>query len=185
VTQPDKKQKLTAALDAFQAAKAAEGDAQAFDLLYRRWHPRLLRFAQRLTRHQDDARDVMQETALTLAKDIHKLRDPSRFSAWAYTIVRRRAADHIYRAVRRRSAESELAEILPVSPVETDLALRQALSQLSETDRLILTLFYIDGFRGADISAALGVPVGTVKSRLYTARTRLKSIYDDTEGDMS
>ena len=185
MSQPDKQKQLEAALDAFQAAKAAQGDTQAFDLLYRRWHPRLLRLAQRLTRHQDEARDVMQDTALTLARDIRKLQDPARFSAWAYTIVRRRAADHIHRAVRRRDVESDVTSQAVSPQIEADLSLRQALSHLSEQDRLMLVLFYIEGLRGTEIAAALGVPLGTVKSRLHAARSRLKSIYDTTEGDQS
>jgi len=183
VTQSNKQKQLEAALDAFQAAQASEGDAVAFDLLYRRWHPRMLRLAQRLTGHPDEARDVMQDAALTLARDIHKLRDPARFSAWAYTIIRRRAADHIDRAVRRRAQVSNVAIEAAPPKTEEELSLRQALSKLPEADRLMLVLFYVDGLRGTEIAAALGMPLGTVKSRLFAARNRLKSTYNETEGD--
>jgi len=176
---------LLGALDAYQAGLAADGDVRAFDLLYRRWHPRLLRLAIRLTRNPDEARDVMQDAALTLAQDIHKLRDPARFSAWACTIVRRRAADHIDRAVRRRAGEAERPPRSdpdgPDTGPDTGLSLRQALGQLPETDRLMLKLAYLDGFRGREIAAALGIPLGTVKSRLHAARQSLKTIY--TQGD--
>jgi len=184
VTQDDKQTQLTAALDLYQTGLAIEGDPRAFELLYRRWHPRLLRLARRLTGNPDEARDVLQDVALTLAKDIHKLRDPARFSAWAYTIVRRRAADHIDRAVKSRRP---LAQIEPEQShhidTESVVSLRQALSRLSETDRLMLTLFYIDDLRGTEIAAALGIPLGTLKSRLSTARRKLKDIYEDTEGE--
>lgn len=169
------------ALDAYQAGLAIEGDRTAFELLYRRWHPRGLRLAHRLTRNADEARDVMQDAALIIARDIRKLKDPARFSAWAFTIIRRRAADHIDRAVRRRTCEAEL----PVWPAginsEDGLSLKQALGRLSENDQLMLRLFYLDGFRGHEIAAALGIPIGTVKSRLFAARQSLKSIY--TKGD--
>ena len=173
---------LEAALDIFQVGQAAAGDRRAFDLLYRRWHPRLLRLASRLTGHADQAQDVLQEAALTIARDIHKLQEPSKFSAWAYTIIRRRAADHINKAVQQRKHERAVtAEATEMS--DNDLALRQALSQLPETDRLMLTLFYQDGFKGTEIAAALGIPLGTVKSRLFKARADLKSIYMTTEGE--
>lgn len=173
---------LETALDIFQVGEAASGDRHAFDLLYRRWHPRLLQLARRLTGHPDQAQDVLQEAAMTIARDIHKLEDPSKFSAWAYTIIRRRAADHINKAVRQRKSER------PVTATDTqisenDLALRQALSRLPDIDRLMLTLFYQDGFLGTEIAAALGIPLGTVKSRLFKARAKLKSIYTATEGD--
>lgn len=168
-------------LDAYQAGLAMAGDKAAFEALYRRWHPQGLRLAQRLLRNGDEARDVMQDTALTIARDIRKLRDPARFSAWAYTVVRRRAADHIDRNVRRRQAEADLPEREP-APAR-DMSLRQALSELPETDRLMLELFYIDGFRGREIAEALGLPLGTIKSRLFRAREILKDHY--TKGDVT
>jgi RNA polymerase sigma-70 factor (ECF subfamily) len=179
----DKQRQLRAALDAYQVGLAAEGDAQAFDLLYRRWHPQLLRFAHRLTGNADEARDVMQEAALTIARDIHKLREPERFSAWAYTIVRRRAADHIDRSVRARKIVSEVPDLETELGPDTKISLRQALAHLPETDRLMLTLFYVEGLRGTEIAAALGIPLGTVKSRLFTARQKLKTIYEAEIGD--
>jgi len=181
VTLSDKQKELEAALDAFQVAEAASGSQVAFDLLYRRWHPRLFRLACRLTGNTEDARDVLQDAALTIARDLHKLRDPSKFSAWAYTIVRRRTADYIHKAVRQRDLSQETVDVVDVA--EEALSLKQALSQLSETDHLMLVLFYQDGFRGIEIAAALGIPLGTVKSRLFKARDRLKSIYIETEGD--
>ena len=183
MSQDETDKDLEVALDIFQVGQAAAGDRRAFDLLYRRWHPRLLRLARRLTGHADQAQDVLQEAALTIARDIHKLQDPSKFSAWAYTIIRRRAADHINKAVRRRKSERTITtETTEMS--EDDLALRQALLRLSDMDRLMLTLFYQDGFLGTEIAAALGIPLGTVKSRLFKARAHLKSIYSTTEGEL-
>lgn len=172
---------LNDALDAYQAGLAADGDAHAFDLLYRRWHPKLLRLAMRLTRNPDEARDVMQDAALTMARDIRKLKDPARFSAWACTIVRRRTADHIDKAVRRRVGEADWLEVTQVSAPKADLSLKQALEHLPDTERLMLKLVYLDGFRGYEIAAALGIPLGTVKSRLFKARQTLKTFYN--QGD--
>ena len=64
MTQTAKQTQILAALDLYQVGLAADGDARAFDLLYRRWHPKLLRLAGRLTGNADEARDVMQEAAL-------------------------------------------------------------------------------------------------------------------------
>lgn len=175
-----KRSHLGDALDAYQAGLASEGDRRAFELLYRRWHPRGLRLAQRLTRNPDEARDVMQDAALTIARDIRKLRDPARFSAWAFTIVRRRAADHIDRAVRRRMREADRPPPEPQAGPDTALSLKQALARLPQGERMMLALFYLDGFRGHEIAAALGIPPGTVKSRLFKARQSLKTLY---EGD--
>ncbi|MEP4050667.1 MAG: sigma-70 family RNA polymerase sigma factor [Litorimonas sp.] len=185
MTGANKQIQLNAALDLYQAGLAIDGDLPAFDLLYRRWHPRLLRLASRLTGNSDEARDVMQDAALTIARDIHKLRDPARFSAWAYTIVRRRASDYIDRAIRVRKAALEMEVQIAEHDPERALSLRQALSQLPDVDRLMLALFYIDGLRGTEMAAALGIPLGTLKSRLFTARKKLKSIYEVNQGDQN
>ena len=171
---------LAKALDAYQASLAVAGDRKAFEGLYRRWHPKGMRLAQRLTGNAEEAKDVMQEASMTIAKNIHRLEKPEQFSAWAYTIIRRRAADHIRSAIKAREASVRAApyqESPPQSSAETDLSLRQALSHLSLEERALLSLFYVDGFTGRDIAQALGIPLGTVKSRLFKARENLKQYY--------
>lgn len=176
--------KTAKALDAYQALLASQGDRAAFALLYKRWHPKLLRFAYRRSGNADQASDIMQEAALAMAKNIHRLKEPEQFSAWAYTIVRRRAAEHVSAQIKQRKLNQDIMahRCEPITEnisgdKDRDLALRQALSKLPETDRLLLTLFYVDGLTGAELSAALGVPLGTTKSRLFKARARLKQIY--------
>ena len=175
------------ALDEYQVLLAQDGDKRAFELLYKRWHPKLYKFAYRLIGDRDGAQDVMQDAALTIAKNIDRLNDPKTFSSWAYVIVRRRSADYISRAVKARRVKSELENRPePAEAIGPDdsLSLKQALARLSETDRSILDLFYRDGMTGPEIASALGIPIGTVKSRLYAAREKLKSIYDiNLKGD--
>jgi len=176
--------KLPKALDEYQAVLACAGDIQAFTLLYKRWHPKLLRFAYRMTRDADAAQDVMQDAAMTMAKNIGKLKDPAKFSAWAYTIVRRRSADYIQRQIKDRNIKMRFQEeqALPLLNVADEaLSLKQALARLMPEDQILLKLFYIDGMRGAEMSEAMGVPLGTVKSRLFTARGKLKIIYESHE----
>jgi len=175
------------ALDEYQVLLAQDGDKRAFELLYKRWHPKLYKFAYRLIGDRDGAQDVMQDAALTIAKNIGRLKDPKTFSSWAYVIVRRRSADYIARAVKARRIKTELENHPePVGPIGPDdrLSLKQALARLSVTDRSILELFYRDGMTGPEIASALSIPIGTVKSRLFAAREKLKSIYDiNTKGD--
>lgn len=175
------------ALDEYQVLLAQDGDRRAFELLYKRWHPKLLRFAYRQLGDRDAARDVMQDAALTIAKSIGRVRDPSQFSSWAYTIVRRRSADYIKRAVKTRRIRTEL-ETSPISPeplgVNEVLSLKQALAGLPAADRRLLILFYVDGMSGPEIASGTGLPLGTVKSRLFAARAKLKSIYNiNPKGD--
>jgi len=172
------------ALDDYQAALAMEGDKQAFALLYKRWHPKLLRFAYRLTRDVDATQDVMQEAAMAMAKNIRKLEDSAKFSSWAYTIVRRRSADYIHRQVKDRALKTQFRqEKMPDLSENRDeaISLKQTLARLPAADQTLLKLFYIDGMSGAEMSVAMGIPIGTVKSRLFAARHKLKSIYQTHE----
>ena len=172
---------VTKALDSFQAARARDGDRRAFELLYKRWHAPLLRFAIRQTGNAEAAKDVMQDAALAIARNIHRLKDSEMFSSWAYTIVRRRAADHISANIKDRALKSSFAEEARVAAPNqsvTSLALRQGLAQLPEEQRLLLTLFYVEGLTGPELSAAMGLPVGTIKSRLFAAREHFKTIYE-------
>ncbi|WP_416876815.1 RNA polymerase sigma factor [Litorimonas sp.] len=177
---------LVKALDTYQAFLASKGDRNAFEGLYKRWHPKGIRLAQRLTGNAEEAKDVLQEASMTIARNIHRLEKPEQFSAWAYTIVRRRAADHIRSTIKAREASVRAAryqESPPQSCAETDLSLRQVLSHLPSEERALLTLFYVDGFTGRDIAQALGIPLGTVKSRLFKARENLKQYYQPVPRD--
>ena len=121
MAQSNPQSQIPKALDAYQAACASAGDESAFSLLYKRWHARLLRFAYRQTGHPEAARDVMQEAALSMARNIHRLKDPELFSSWAYTIVRRRAADHIAANIKDRALKaSYAADEMPVLSVQTE-----------------------------------------------------------------
>lgn len=184
VTRKSRHTRTLEALDEYQATLAVGGDRKAFALLYKRWHPKLLRFAFRKTGEVEAAQDVMQNAALTMAKDIYRLKDPSVFGAWAFMIVRRRAADFLKSKIRAREVQSELArQPEPDTSVgsEDALSLKQALRALPNADRQLLTFFYVDGMKISEIAAGLCVPAGTIKSRLFTAREKLKSVYEATE----
>lgn len=171
------------ALDDYQAALACSGDLHAFELLYKRWHPRFLRFAYRLVGNKDLAQDIIQDAAITIAKNIGQLQDPTCFSSWAYTIIRRRAMDTLKKTIRHRKIKEEIENHpFPTISLDTDdiLTLKQALTTLNKDDQILLTLFYLDDLNGPELSAAMNIPIGTLKSRLHAARAKVKKIYDTT-----
>ncbi|MCU0256932.1 MAG: hypothetical protein MUF60_09310, partial [Vicinamibacterales bacterium] len=86
---------------------AQAGDVAAFERLAARWHPRLLRYAARLTGDADGAREVTQETWLAVVKGLRRLRDPASFAAWALRVTSRRSADWI--ETRRRTRHRDAA----------------------------------------------------------------------------
>jgi len=157
-----------------------EGRSEAFRQLHARWQAPLWRHARRLTGREDAAWDVIQEAWLAIAGGLHRLRDPGGFRAWAYTIVTRRAAD--WCAMRRREPEAVDGHDIPAPAPDDDgsvtavAALQRALRQLSGERRALLSLRYVDEFQLREIAAILGMPEGTVKSRLYHAREELRAV---------
>jgi RNA polymerase sigma factor (sigma-70 family) len=160
------------------AAQARE--VRAFERLALRWHPRLMRHARRLTGDADGAQEAVQETWVAIARGLGRLADPAAFGAWALRITGRRCADWIARRrrMRQRFAGLEAAADVPTPTEERadDLSsVREALRGLGPGQRALLAMHYIEGLSLLEIAGALGVPLGTVKSRLYHARERLRA----------
>lgn len=178
------------ALDDLQVSLAMSGDKEAFSLLYRRWYPRLLRHAKGLVKHPEDARDVLQDAAIAIARNIHRLKNPKMFGPWAYTIVRNRAANHVKHLQRERllkdavRADNDLNNV-PVPASSRADQLRELIHALSMPDQEVLSAYYVDGMSISEISECLALPSGTVKSRLFTARAHLKLAYQENEGKKS
>lgn len=167
-------------IDDLLVLAAQAGDLGAFERLASRWHPRLIRHARRLTGDVEAARDVTQEAWVAIVRSLGRLRDPARFGPWALRITGRRCADWIAR--RRRSRAQTAADDpagLPAAstgPASSDLALvREALRRLDRADRVLLSMLYLEGLSIAEIAQACGIPAGTVKSRLFHARDRLRN----------
>lgn len=167
------------------AALAIEGDAHAFECLYSMTHPTFIRVAFRLCGDPEAARDIVQEAAIVMARKIRRLKNPSAFIAWGCKIIRYRTQDYFRKKQRYGIALSLDEDVLSATDsfdYEASISLRQSLDRLNPDDRRLMLMFYVDGFTGAELAGALGVPVGTIKSRLFKIRQNLKLIYTK-EGD--
>jgi RNA polymerase sigma-70 factor (ECF subfamily) len=158
---------------------AQDGDARALESLVRRWDGPLRRYAQRLTGRADAAQDAAQETWLAVARGIRRLDDPARFRAWAFRIAHHKCADWADGQRRDRELAAGAAEMAksraPDSAGGDDIAvLRREIDALPAESRAVLALFYLEGFSVGEIGEVLAVPAGTVKSRLHSARQRLR-----------
>jgi RNA polymerase sigma factor (sigma-70 family) len=167
-------------VDEMLVLAAQAGRVDAFELLAERWHPRLLRHALRLTEDPEGAREAVQEAWLAVARGLDRLQDPACFGSWALRITGRRCVDWISlrQRTRRRTAKfDDCAAHSAATPTRhEDLArVRDALRLLDPARRALMAMFYVEGLSVAEIARALGVPVGTVKSRLYHARERLRA----------
>lgn len=170
-------------LDAYLVAAARTGERRALDCLVRRWQPKFLGHAYRLTGETDLAADMAQEAWIEVMRGIARLDDAAAFPAWAMRIVTRRCARAIRARQRRRAGDAAMArEPAPVShspdraEARVDLApLRRAMAALPGAQRAALGLFYLEDMSVAEVAVALEVPVGTVKTRLMHARLKLRA----------
>ena len=172
-------------IDELLVMRCQEGGREAFELLVRRWQRRLWQYARRLTGDSDVAWDVTQETWLAILRQIRKLSDPAWFAAWAYRIVRNKCADHARKAGRRRKLAETLAGRQraggnPPREAPGD-AVARAVRRLPTDQQELLTLKYGADLNIIEIALVLGIPAGTVKSRLYNAREQLRRILEGDE----
>ena len=165
------------------AREAAQADAtREFEARLTECGPLAYRVARGVLRNTADAEDVSQEALLRAYRSFDRLRDRNRFRAWLVRISFRLALDRLRSAKRR-----ELRDVLWSQPTQQppataeDLAassefqghLGRALEELPEKLRLVLLLAAMEGHTIDEIASLLGVPVGTVKSRIFLARKQL------------
>ncbi len=173
--------------DELLVLRCQEGDAEAFELLVGRWQRRLWRHAWRLTGDENAAWDALQESWIGICRGIGRLADAAAFPAWAYQIVSNKCRDSARRQRRRREATETYSQWMRREEQEAAIAeeqhssLKEAMEQLSGPDRAVLSLRYEEDFDTAEIACILDVPEGTVKSRLFYARGRLRKYLEKND----
>jgi len=163
---------------------AQRGDSDAILALLGRYRPRLVRLLAGVIGEASLAEDLAQEAFILAFQSLSQLRDPMAFYPW----VRRLATRHALRKTRGRNVEPKgLADVTatsegPARQVETRMAVHSALSRLSQEHRLVLVLREMEQLDYDEIAETLGVPVGTVRSRLFKARERFRQVWLELEG---
>jgi RNA polymerase sigma-70 factor (ECF subfamily) len=158
--------------------RAQRGDPAAFAALVDEHRHRLFTLAARELGSAADAEDAVQETLIRAWRALPRFRAESSFSTWLYRICLNSVHDQRARSARGGGAPlDELGE--PADPRDAIMAaelsgeLQRALAELDETYRTAVLLYDVLGYSYAEISAVLGVPEGTVKSRIFRGRTEL------------
>lgn len=171
------------ALDAYLVASAQAGSRSAVDSLARRWHPRLLAHARRLSGEVELAEEAVQHGWGAIMRGLGSLQDPHAFPAWAYRIVSRSCAGEIGKQVRKRRLAAAFAReprdafAEPEEPSELD-HLRAAIRSLDPPHRAAIALYHFEELSVAEVAVALDIPSGTVKTRLMNARRKLRQILE-------
>src|SRR5262245_39517109 len=173
--------------DAALVALVLAGERELFGPLLLRYYPSVLRLCRRLLGPTLEAQDLAQDAALQAFLGLAHLRDPARFGAWLHAI----AANLARMALRRRRplslewlGEGERMVVLWAagSPAPEEVhaareihdAIVAALNELSVVNREAVIGFYLEGYSYDELAALLGVPVSTVKGRLFFGRRQLR-----------
>lgn len=167
----------------FLIMRVQVGDAQAFQELYQLFHKSSLRFLQNLVKGEE-AQDLNQELWLTIYKQVAGLAEPRRFKTWLFQIARNKAMDY-FRSSKRLNefhdmlaSDSEALVSVPSIDFEPDnnAKLQLALTKVSTKLREALVLNYFEGMDYEEIALITGCSVGTVKSRIHNAKSKIKEL---------
>ena len=153
------------------------GSVKALEILVSRWQKRLWHYAYNLTGDTEAAWDITQDSWLGIIKGLRKLHDPANFKAWAYRITTNKSIDWIRKskkAVKQISIE-EIEE--QQTSQKKDTGVKELLEKLDIRKQVVLSLYYFEQLSIPEISVALKIPQGTVKSRLHSARKELKELW--------
>ncbi|MEU4096882.1 sigma-70 family RNA polymerase sigma factor [Streptomyces sp. NPDC026673] len=162
------------------------GDREAIGELVRVWHAPLWRYVRGMAGSPHLADDLAQEVWVAVIRGLPRLREPGRFAPWLFTIARRTVADHLRKVYTAREtsaarsgagAEESVAECDDaLAGVLTSMAIEAGLSGLPPQEREVLILFHLQDLPLATCAEVLGIPAGTVKSRLHRARRMLRDV---------
>ncbi len=158
-------------------ARLRNGDATAFDEIFREWYPPLVRYVQRMLRDQAAAEDIAQEAMLELWRRRDRLTGDGPFHAYLWQSARNRALNHIRHARVTERAEPHVVAVTPEQPhadahiIESEIeqALRAAVDGLPPRCREVFQLSRVRGLKNAEIAETLGVSIKAVEAQMGKA----------------
>ncbi|EAR00920.1 RNA polymerase sigma factor [Maribacter sp. HTCC2170] len=170
--------------DALLVLQYQSGDKKALETLVKRHHKRFCSHAYWYLRDMDASKDVVQDCWAIIINKLVKLRDPNSFSSWAMRIITRKSLDFINQNKNKRERlkqfERNNQEENKDEERRTEMdKLKYAIKSLPDNQQIVLRLFYTQEYSLKEIGGILEVSVGTVKSRLFHAREKLKTILKD------
>lgn len=163
------------------------GEPEAFSLLVRRWERQIYGLTLRMLGRDDEAKDATQETFISAYRNLSKFRGEAKFSSWIYRIalnicntkLRSRSKGTISLEEQREATGFELAANLDdlssnIQQEQITQHVRRALQGLPAEMRQVIIMKEYDGLKFSEIAEILGIPISTVKTRMYTGLTELR-----------
>jgi RNA polymerase sigma-70 factor (ECF subfamily) len=167
--------------------RTLRGEPDAFSMLVRRWERQIYGLTLRMLGHDDEAKDATQETFLSAYRNLGKFRGEAKFSSWIYRIalnvcntrLRNRTRGVVSLEEHQESSGCEVAaEIDDLGSViqreQVARLVRRALQALPAEMRQVIIMKEYDGLKFSEIAEILGIPVSTVKTRMYTGLVELR-----------
>jgi len=164
--------------------RSRRGDLAAFEALYQGYKSQVFRTALAITRDQTAAEDILQECFIRLHRCLEGLDESQPLAPWLYRVTvnlcyswmtrQRRWLHSLEEAFDWLGALPQPSPVQLVERQEVRAAIEQAINSLSLDQRVTLVLYYLNGQSVEEIAAAMGCPVGTVKSRLHYGRKNLR-----------
>jgi len=174
--------------DALLVLQCQSGNKKAITILVKRWHKKLCKQANWYIRDKEISKDIAQDSWSVILLKIHTLKDANSFGSWALTIVTRKSLDWL----RKNKKEQEGLNVYKKETYQDILEnetkevsedkkklLKNVIKTLPRHQQMVLHLFYKEEYSIKQISEILDISTGTVKSRLFTAREKLKSILEN------
>lgn len=167
-------------MDRSLVERARGGDRDAYEALARASARRLYLTAYRIVRDADQAEDAVQQALVAIWRELPSLRDPDRFESWTYRLVVRFCLAESRRRRRAGIRQIPIDDLVPsraddFADVDLRDQLSRALHDLSVEHRTVVVLHHYAGLPLAEIAEILGVPYGTVGSRLHHATRALRA----------
>lgn len=162
--------------------ESQRGEKDAFNTLIKNWEQRYFLYALNRLKSREAAKDVTQESLISISKSLRKLSDPASYPKWSFRIVERRCVDWLRKTIREREfiqAQDELPEVPVRDGIEDKLTVEQLLSKMDSRLATILRLYYLEALTIQEIAEVSNVPSGTVKSRLFYARKMMTKLLEN------
>lgn len=178
-------------------ARTKDGDATAFDVLVRRYSPRVYGLVYHMTSNHEETNDLLQDVFLKAFRSIKGFRGDSSFYTWIHTIAANMTINFLKKRNRRRGPSLDdvdahiendpdyIEATATTDPRreatlgELQKKLNEVMQKLSHDHRAVVTMFDIQGMPHAEIAKILGISEGTVRSRLFYAHRQLQNYLEE------
>ena len=157
--------------------KAKRKDPDAFTALMNAYMQHLYKTAKAILMNDEDTADAMQETIMVCWEKMGTLKEDRYFKAWVTKIL----INECYNLIRGRKGVTYVDEIpeIPDDGEKSDLEWKEALAALGEDYRLVVVLYYVQGFQTKEIASLMGISDAAVRTRLTRAREQLRKYYEE------